>query len=203
MDLLASILFAVVIWDLLKEKLMVQAHDTSLAEIAAICCMASLIGGTLLGLIYVGLSSVATGNMEVLHAVPKEFMLSALAVQVLGEKLAFVANIAIALACLTTVISLAVTIADVIKVEFDASPLGQRCSLHYGGLTLSIVWLTVVMSNLGFDRLMLYLHPVIALFYPAIIVLTICNILYKLYNFKLVKLPFYITLAGTLGYRLL
>lgn len=202
MDLLASMFFAVVVWDLLKEKFSQQAKELSTKNLATVCFVASLIGGGLLGLIYVGLSKVAAENMQVLADVPQQSLLSHLAIHVLGSNLGFVANSAVVLACLTTVISLAATVADVLIVEFRDSKVGKGQVLNYNWLVVIIVLITVIFSNLGFGKLMSYLHPIVSVCYPAIIVLAICNILYKLFNFPWVKLPVYASFAASLGYLL-
>lgn len=202
MDLLASVFFAVVVWDLLKEKFAHQGKEMSPATLAPICFMASIIGGTLLGLIYVGLSKVAAQNMPAMAEVPTKALLSQLAIFVLGEKWAFIANAALALACLTTVISLAATVADVVIVEFRDSRVGNGHELNYDLLIVIIVFITIIFSNLGFETLMGLLHPIIAICYPAIIVLAVCNILYKLFNFPWVKTPVYATFIIALAYRI-
>lgn len=193
MDLLASFFFAVVIWDLLKEKFALKGQQMTAETLAPICFMASIVGGILLALIYIGLSKVAAENMQAMAGVSQEQLLSHIAIYVLGSRFAFIANVAMALACLTTVISLAATVADVILVEFKESRVGNGRQLHYDSLIVIIMIITVIFSNLGFGKLMAILHPIVLVCYPAIIVLSICNLLYKLINFPWVKLPVYAT----------
>lgn len=202
MDMLASMFFAVVVWDLLKEKFQQQGRAITPSNLAPICFMASLIGGGLLGIIYVGLSKVSAVNMQALAEVPQEALLSQVAILVLGQNFAFIANVAVALACLTTVISLAATVADVLIVEFKNSRVGNGRILNYNALIVFIVIITILFSNLGFKQIMEYLHPIVAVCYPAIIVLALCNILYKLFGFTWVKTPVYFTFAASLAFDL-
>ncbi len=198
MDLLASMFFAVIIWDLLKEKFAAQGRDVTPKSLAPVCFTAAIIGGLLLGVIYVGLSLATAQNMQVVADVPQQALLTKMAIYILGD-FSFIANVALALACLTTVISLAATVADVIIVEFRDSRVGNGRELNYHWLVVGIVLITVLFSNLGFDTLMKFLHPIVSICYPAIIVLAICNILYKLVNFPFVKLPVYATFLISLS----
>ena len=119
------------------------------------------------------------------------------------SKLAIVANIAIALACYTTVIALAVTTVDVFHVEINNTALAKKIEFRYSWMVVVVVGITVLLSNLGFKTIMMFLHSIMVVCYPAIIVLTICNILYKLFGFKYVKIPVYGTFLATVVYQYL
>lgn len=202
MDLLASIFFSAVIWNLLSETLHIKSDHDKRTKLAPICLRAAIIGGLSLGVIYVGLSYVAAMNAHSLTGDEPQ-LLSELVVLILGERLAIIANVAVALACLTTVISLAVTIADVIHNELNEYFVNHKIQFNYYVTIFIIVLITVVFSNLGFDGLMSYIVPIISICYPAIIVLTICNTLYKIYGIDYVKVPFYGTLLATIVYQVL
>ncbi|MCH9614645.1 MAG: Branched-chain amino acid transport system 2 carrier protein [Chlamydiia bacterium] len=185
MDLIAAIYFSVSIWNLLKVKVK-QSHVTKTTFIAG------SIAGILLGLVYVGLGFAASRNMDILGNVPPEKLLVAISYHLLGPQLGILANIAVALACLTTVMGLAVTFAEIIRRDFGAT------KLNYGVTIFILVFISALFSNLGFTRIMEFIHPLVAICYPAIITLTLCNIAYKCYGFKLVKTPVVIVLALTL-----
>lgn len=202
MDLLASIFFAVSIWMLLKEKLNLHVESQVKAKLVPTYVASSLIGGGLLGLIYVGLSFSAALHPEAFVNVAPEQVLASLAVYLLGPKLSIVANIAVALACLTTVMSLAVAIVDVIHVELKNSTIAAKIPYSYGWMMFITILITIVFTNLGFSGIMMFLHPILELVYPAIVVLTIVNILYKLWGFRYIKLPFYGTLLATILWKL-
>lgn len=202
MDLLASIFFSVSIWILLKEKLNISDPNEAKAKIIPTYVVASLIGGGLLGIIYVGLCYSAAMHHQMIAGVLPEQVLSNLAVHLLGEKLALIANIAIALACLTTVMSLAVAVVDVIHVEMMNTSLGAKIPYSYGWMMILTIGITIVFSTLGFTAIMGFLHPIMEICYPAIIVLTVCNILYKLTGFSYVKIPFYATILMMIAWKL-
>jgi LIVCS family branched-chain amino acid:cation transporter len=204
MDLLASLFFSVGIWMLLKEKLAIKNQQDVQTKLIPTYVYASMIGGSLLGLIYLGLSVSAAAHPEAFanaNAAPEQ-VLASLAIHLLGAKLAMVANIAILLACLTTIISLAVAVVEVIHVELENTAIGAKIPFRYGLMMFITILITVVFSNLGFDGIMRILHPVMAVCYPAIIVLTLCNILYKITGFKYVKIPVYTTLLLTLIWKI-
>lgn len=196
MDLLASNMFAVGVWVLLKEKL--NLKDSQSAVLVSTTLAASLIGGALLAIVYIGLSLVGAMHVSALHGVHQAGLLSTLSVHVLGGQLSIVANIAMALACFTTVVSLAVTLAEVLPHEFPRLRLSRDPLKNYDLWVVVMVVITVLMANLGFDEIAKFIIPLVQVCYPAIIVLTICNILYQLYGFKYVKIPVYLTLLLTL-----
>lgn len=203
MDLLASIFFSVSIWLLLQEKLKINKESDIKTKLIPTYVWASILGGGLLGLIYVGLSYSAAMHASALGNTAPEQVLATLAIYLLGPKLALVANVAIILACLTTVMSLAVAVVDVIHVEVMNTDIGKKFAFSYGWMMFLTILITVLFSNLGFTAIMKFLGPIMAICYPAIIVLTICNILYKLYGFPYVKAPVYATFTLTLLYKIL
>ncbi|MFO1258880.1 MAG: branched-chain amino acid transport system II carrier protein [Gammaproteobacteria bacterium] len=200
MDLMAALFFAAPIWYLLKESLAIKTLEDKVKKLIPVAIGASLIGGAILALIYIGLSWVSASNLDKLEGVPLEAILSYLAVSVLGVKWSIISNIAIALACITTVMSLAVMLVEVLDQEFNFWHWMPDHTFSYSGSILLIMMITVFFANLGFTKLMSIIHPIVMVCYPAIVVLTICNILYKLFGFKPVKIPFAVVLISTLLY---
>lgn len=202
MDLMAALFFAAPIWYLLKESLEIKTLEDKVKKLIPVAIGSSLIGGGILALVYIGLSWVSASNLDKLEGVPLEAILSYLALSVLGAKWSIVSNIAIALACITTVMSLAVMLVEVLDQEFNFWYWMPEHRLSYSVSILLIMIITVFFTNLGFSKLMTIIHPVVMVCYPAIIILTICNILYKLFGFKPVKIPFAIVLMSTLFYTI-
>jgi LIVCS family branched-chain amino acid:cation transporter len=62
-------------------------------------------------------------------------------------------------------------------------------------LTLMI---TFLIANLNFNGIVTLLTPVLHVCYPALIMLSLVNILYKLYHFKPVKVPVFLVFMGSL-----
>lgn len=201
MDLLASIVFSVSIWILLKDELAMFGEEGAKKKLVPTYIWASVMGGGLLGVIYIGLSYIASAHSEVLQNGTPVRILADLAIHLLGNKLGLVANIAIFLACLTTIMSLAMAVVDVLHIEMMNTKLGQKVPYSYGAMMVGTILITVVFSNLGFDKIMAFLGPILETCYPAIIVLAVCNIFYKLYGFDWVKLPVYGTFLATVLWK--
>jgi LIVCS family branched-chain amino acid:cation transporter len=169
MDLVASIYFSAGIWTLvsLQSKGDVKATFSTTVKAGALGC-------ALLALMYMGLAHAAARFAPILQGVPKEELMSRLALEALGPHLGLVANVAIALACLTTVISLTMTISDILVQEVLVP------SVRYQEVALTILLVSGLLANLGFDTIMSLIHPMAVLCYPLIILLTLYNIFGKL-----------------------
>ncbi|MCB1135075.1 MAG: branched-chain amino acid transport system II carrier protein [Chlamydiia bacterium] len=169
MDLVASLYFAAGIWG------MVSLHLRGAPErVFSTTLKAGTLGCLLLGLMYLGLMHAAARYGPLLDGVPKSNMMAELALITLGPKLGMVANLAVALACLTTVISLAITITRIVCTEI----LPNRIE-HRRMLTLMLV-IATAMTNLGFEAIMEMIGPAMTVCYPVCILLTFANLASKL-----------------------
>lgn len=191
MDLIASIFFSVSIWTLLRTRLRKIDHEKKPSEEIKVIIASGCIAGLLLSLIYSGFSFASSFHVNILETVEPEKLLTALANYSLGKILGSIANAAIALACFTTIMGLAVTFSEILRKDFKFSQISHQ---H---IVLALLILTAIFSNLGFKTIMSFIHPAVEIFYPSIIVLTLCNTAYKLFNFSIVKIPFYATLVIT------
>jgi len=106
LDLIASIFFAGLICASLRNG---ADDDYTLAKRSA---QAGAIGGLLLGLMYAGFCLVAHLYADQLQGLDKAVLLSAVASIILGAKGGILANITVALTCLTTAIALTVVFAE-------------------------------------------------------------------------------------------
>ena len=57
----------------------------------------------------------------------------------------------------------------------------------------------MIMTSLGFNTLEKILLPIVQISYPAILVLAIINIAYKVWGFSYVKAPFFIALLASIA----
>ena len=169
MDLIASIYFSAGIWTMIE----LQGRKKP-QEVFKITLKAGLLGCLLLAAIYLGLTHAAARFSPFLQETSPEQLMPHLAHLTLGPTLGLVANLAIALACLTTVISLTMTIGDIVTKEL----LPNR--LSYRPIVILILLITTVMANFGFNAIMKLLHPLVSICYPLIIALTVVNIFHKL-----------------------
>ena len=190
MDLLAAIFFASVVLNILREK-MHPDKRSDYRHIASLAFKASIIGASLLGVVYLGMSFVSARYGMALSSFASQQLLGAIAGQVLGRFASVVVSTAVALACLTTAITLTVVTADFIKDDLSGGMLGYRTSL------LCTLGMTIIVASLKFEGIVAMIAPVLTLCYPAIIVLSALNIAYKLWNVQMVKGPVWTTIAIT------
>ena len=186
MDLLGAFFFSVVVLLGLKKSF---GSDFSLQDKKSkkrfyfVTIISSIIGASLLAIIYVGFSYVASFYSNNLLLVEKDTVLSVLSSRVLGSAGGIIANMAVILACLTTALTLAVVFAEFIQNELFKNKLNYRSSL------LITLILTFAMSNLGFMGIIKFSTPILLIIYPVLIVLTLANLANKLFGFKFVKTP--------------
>ncbi len=184
MDLIAALFFSSSIWTLL----LIRLGKNNEEKVSHAAISAGMIAGVLLGVVYIGLGLATAFHASELSHSPPEQLMSHLAMLTLGPIWGNIANIAIALACFTTIISLTQTISHLCCLEFFPKRIA------YPQCLFLMTCITVVFSNLGFSNISSLIHPVIAVCYPAIIALTICNLLYKKYGYRPVKIAVYGTL---------
>lgn len=188
MDLLASFFFSATVLGCLKAN-ETAAHDS---ERQNIFLKAIAVSGTLLAVIYIGFSYVAANNSAFFQTIPQDALLGAVSRMILGDQMGFIMGLAVALACLTTAITLVTVFSDFIYNDC----LKGRVS--YSICILSTILLAFSLSNLGFTGICKMIAPILIVCYPALITLTVLNILHKLYNFKNMKWPVYAVMAVSL-----
>lgn len=153
---------------------------------------AGAVGMTLLALTYIGFSYVAAFYSQELEGISKDRILGSLAVQILGPYASFIAIVAVALACLTTAIALVVVFTEFLHYDIFKEKIGYIPSLL---ITLVI---TYFVSSWGFEGIAKIVTPALQMTYPALIVLSFVNLLHKLFHFKPVMTPVYVTFAISL-----
>lgn len=194
MDLLGALFFCSFVINSLKRVSLVDGHlnRASLMKNAAI---ASFIGAVCLGVVYLGMSLVASRFSEALEGVPAELILGVIAYKLLGASAGLMTSLVVILACLTTAIALAAVFAEFVHTQVTHGRLSYKLSL-----VITCV-ISYFVANMEFSGIFLFLAPIVAFLYPALLVLTLCNIAYKVWGFKSVKIPVLLSvIAMTLGY---
>jgi LIVCS family branched-chain amino acid:cation transporter len=153
---------------------------------------ASWIGAFLLSIIYIGFSFVAALHSKHLNDVLPQDLINQIAYFVLGSDQGFIVAIAVSLACITTAMALCVVFADYLREDIFNHHIG------YGPCLVATLAISGYISTLNFNAIIGMLAPVLELFYPALIMLCVVNILYKLYQFKPVKIPVFAVFALSL-----
>lgn len=185
MDLLGAFFFSSVIITCLYSSVPSGENKHHRLMITALKSIA--IAAFLLAIVYVGFSYVASFHSEILNNITSDRLISVIALHVLGPYAAIIACIAVALTCLTTAIALASVFAEFIHKDITLNKMSYNVALV---LTLII---TFFVSTLNFQGIVAFLAPILQVCYPALIVLSTVNILYKFYDFKPVKIPVLVT----------
>lgn len=197
MDLLAAFFFSSVVLHCLR-----KGHITKDVPVAAnrrllsVAFYGSVIAAVLLAGVYLSFSFLAAGFSSDLASVPNHQMLGALAYKLLGPYAGMIASVAVSFACLTTEIALTAVFAEFLHETLFKEKFSYQVSL------IATLGLSFLVSTLQFEGITAFLVPVLQVFYPALIVLCILNILHKLYGFKPVKRVFYGTAGLTLALHL-
>lgn len=189
MDLLAAFFFATTVLTCLKEKEEYASKDLSHSPMLY---KAIFLAAALLGLVYCGFSYVGAFHSNAFQHLSKDTLLAAVGMKVLGSQIGIVMGIAFALACLTTIITLVSVFSDFIYKEFFKE------KIPYVACIMMTLLTAFFFSNLGFDGICTMVGPLVNICYPALIALTVLNLLHKLYGVKMVKLPVFLIFAGSL-----
>lgn len=196
MDLLGAFFFSAVVLVGLKKDL--PSNELSnISTLLKLTLRASVIGAILLSIVYIGFSYLASSHSEHLVNAKADDLISMIAIRVLGNYGGLIVSIAVALACLTTAIALCSVFAEYLHEDITQYKVKYECCLI---ITLLIAYF---ISTLNFNQIIALLAPILQVCYPALIVLSICNLLYKRYHIKMVKTPVYIVFLATLAYYFL
>lgn len=192
LDLLGTIFFSGLILEAVRRRAKDAQENLGAKDIAMIGLKGGIIGGILLGLVYTGFCFIAAMHGAQLVDVAQDQILSALAISILGSHAGILANITVVIACITTALALTAVFADYIR----NGVFNGRISYLYALLITTVC--TFVMANLGFAGIMKMISPVVITCYPALVMLSLLNIANKLFGFKYIKIPVFMTLALTI-----
>jgi LIVCS family branched-chain amino acid:cation transporter len=194
MDMLAGLFFSTVVLAGLHAKF--KTHTTDIIEknktILNHLLKGAAVAAGLLFAVYGGFCYIAAKHTAVLAGVPADELLGRLALHLLGNETGLMANGVVAIACLTTAVSLTAVFSEFLSRHFFNDP-----DKMYKPFVILTAVVGFSMSLLGFMEIIRLIFPFIALCYPLLIVLAFCNIGNKLFGFKMVKIPVYGTLLLT------
>jgi branched-chain amino acid:cation transporter, LIVCS family len=183
LDLIASFIFA----PLVLSYFVSDGQDIKSAEgrrqVFKKMIKSALIAGILLATMYVGLTYLASFYTPVLPSHAPEERLAVISRHLLGANGALFACIAVSLACLTTAIPIAVISAEYIHRDF----MRKKGSINFA-IAISL-GLSMLVANLGFMGIATMLAPILQILCPGLIILSILNILHKLYEMPMRRLP--------------
>lgn len=173
MDLLAAFFFSATTVAYIRAHMRSDDSPKTLLKLSFAACA---IGAGFIAIIYIGFVALGAKHAPHLLNVRPEQLLASIAGHTLGPIAIPVVAITIALACLTTAAILALLFADFVQVDISRYKFGHHKAVI---LTLAI---SFFVSLVGFDSLRAWIGAVLQIAYPALIVLTIANIVSKIWN---------------------
>ncbi len=181
LDLLGGIFFASIVIHILK-NLTGGTVGFSQKKLALIGLKAGTLGVSLLALVYIGMSVLSMYHGHGMS--PTGDLFRQLAFQVLGTHGALIIGTAVLMACFSTSIALSAVVGEYFQINILNRKIGYAPSL------LILLALCIPLSTFGLDYVLALTDgPMTFVGYPVIIMITFCNIAYKLFNFKPIKTP--------------
>jgi branched-chain amino acid:cation transporter, LIVCS family len=193
LDLIASFIFAPLVFAYFKHDETTSNPELATKHVYKKMTASCIIAGVLLGGMYLGLTFLASFYTPYLPPHQPEQRLGLIALNLLGPSGAFVSCVAIALSCLTTAVPIAAVVADYIKKEFLPEKVPTLVPIA------AILVVSTFLANIGFMGIAEMLTPILQVLCPPLTVLSILNILYKLYGIEVRKSLVYITIVISLG----
>jgi len=194
MDLLGAFFFSSVILGYLRQDSRIK-RESDYRKLTWRAFKATMIGASLLASTYIGFSYVTAFNSDALALVAKDEIPGKLAQLILGPYAGLVVCMAVSLACLTTAMALAA-----VSGEFLHKDIAQN-KISYSASLLVTLGISFFVSTLHFTGIIKILGPILEVCYPALILLSFLNILYKLLGFRPVKMPVALLFLFTLFWR--
>lgn len=156
-------------------------------------CKASVVGIIALSIVYFVLVLLGSIYAPILAGVPPQEMLGLIAMHSLGKYAAPCVCLAIVFACLTTAIVLATLFAEFLRKNVCQEKISHSPALL---ITLAIGF---GVSTLDFNGIASFLGPVLETVYPALIVLTLVNIVAQFLKLRTTHWPFTLTILAKLS----
>jgi branched-chain amino acid:cation transporter, LIVCS family len=185
LDLLGAVFFSSMTLHLLRRNS--RDRQVTSKQLAFLGLQASLVGCLLLTLFYAGLTMLGYLHGHGLEAINSGELFRIVAFKVMGPSGAALIAFTVVMACLSTSIALCAVFAEYLQ---RMSRSGMRFEV---ALAITMI-LCFPLSIFGLDYVLcLAGGPIISIAYPVLIVLTLCNIAYKLWGFKPARTPVVIT----------
>lgn len=164
MDLLAAFFFAPIVLSSLESS---ESDHLS----TRFMLYASMIGASLLALVYIGFCYLAYYFAPQLAGMPNDQLLGMIALIILGPHAGIIVGLTVSLACLTTAIALIAAFAKFIEKDI------LREKFNYVPILIVSLLMTFAVTTLEFQGIARLLDPVLKICYPALILLTFYNLI--------------------------
>lgn len=184
MDLLAAFFFSVFALEHIKKQTWFTQKEQN-----RIFLHACLIGASLLSIFYGVLVYLGAAYREILHSVPAEQLLAKIAFETIHGYAASILCIAVILACLTTAVVLTELFAEFLQKRMFKQKASYTSCIT---ITLIIAWL---ITRLKFSGIAAIIGPILELLYPALIVLTLLELVRHYRQVQVSNWPVWLTFA--------
>lgn len=190
LDLLGGLFFAYIVLRILKSNK--QSQHIKTKDLAIISLQSGFIAGFLLMVVYVAFSYLGVFYGHLVHAdMNGAEMFRIISLHILNKHSMFVIMMAVLMACLSTITALAAVFSEYLHHELFNKKVNYITCLGMTMLT------TTIISNFGLSNILHYSMPIILLGYPIITAITVCNLMYVLFNIEYIKLPVALTAVVT------
>lgn len=187
LDLIGGIFFASIVLNILKNTMGQQVAQKP-RLLAWVGFKAGILGVTLLGIVYIGMSALGAYHGHGLEHVNAGELFREVSFRILGGYGAFIIATAVLMACLSTAIALSAVVAEYAQFTIFRNHIG------FAGSLILVLLACMPLSTVGLGQVLkLTAGPITYIGYPVLIAVTCCNIAYKLVNFKPIKVPVAIT----------
>jgi LIVCS family branched-chain amino acid:cation transporter len=185
LDLLGSIFFGAVIVHLLRGKMrnLPQAR-TQLMRIAS---FGALGAACLLALVYAGMTYLGYMHGYGFEAFDPGQLLCAISQRLFGVYGAAAFGLTVLIACFTTTVSLTMVVSDFLRRDI------LRMRVSHMQAVMAVLSVCLIAAQCDLSVIMKMTLPLIAWTYPLFIVITVCNLLHKLFGLQMIKLPVALT----------
>ena len=182
MDLLAALIFALIVIKYIKEKQSMEGSTLSFSHISHFACLVCAI---LLFIIYFGFILLGAQHHSIISLIDPSQRLLVIATNILGHYSIPIISVIIFLACLTTMCAVAEIFAD-----FSANYINLNKSI----LILVGITISYFISLIEFKTLATNMAYLLKILYPALIAYTILKLLIPSLSNKLISICFWLVL---------
>jgi len=183
LDLIGALFYASIVLTLLKKTLHPDTLKNS-RTLALICLKASVIGATLLGLVYVGMATIGAFHGHGFMDMNAAELFREVSFKILSSQGAAIIAIATIFACISTAIAIGAVLAEYVRTVIFKRHIGFPLALAM------VLIASIPLSVGGFEQVSAITSgPITYIGYPLLITITICNLMYKLFDFQSIKVP--------------
>lgn len=193
LDLLGALFLGSLLLTMLKQTVK-YVSPVYLPNFALTCVKGGLVGSVLMVGVYSALMYLSALHAGALSGVHADLVFVALANSLVGSVGWPLIVVTVLVVCLSTALALISTVAHYVCADISRTHLGYVPS----ALLVSVISFVVSLLNIHYIERITY-GPVALVLYPVIIMLMLCNLAYKTYGVRAIKIPVALTLLGSLS----